>query len=131
MLKIIRQRVVFPEKARRLYDMYMNPRIHGDITGGPVIISSKPGSRFSAFDGSVTGRTLQVVPGRLIVQSWRSDNFKPDDIDSTLILNFLPDPKGGRIDLIHVNVAEQDHDGVVEGWKEFYWKPWKEYLKKS
>jgi hypothetical protein len=62
------------------------------------------------------------------VQSWRSSNFRKRDGDSTLILRFTPAGRKGRIDLVHVNVPDQDYKGVSEGWKDYYWKPWRRYL---
>jgi hypothetical protein len=62
------------------------------------------------------------------VQAWRSVNFKKGDIDSTLILRFTPKGKHGRIDRVHVNVTEQDYRGVMQGWKKYYWRPWRNYL---
>jgi hypothetical protein len=71
---------------------------------------------------------LSVLAPRLIVQSWRSTNFGADDPDSTLILSFEPEGGNGRIDLIHIDVPEQDFQGVSEGWEKYYWTPWKRYL---
>jgi hypothetical protein len=31
--------------------------------------------------------------------------------------------------MVHANVPEQDHDGVTQGWKDYYWLPMKKYLK--
>ena len=69
-----------------------------------------------------------MVAPRLVVQSWRSTNFLDTDPDSTLILSFVPEGKNGRIDLIHLDVPEQDYEGVREGWETYYWEPWREYL---
>jgi len=130
MLKTIQQTVTLPAPAEKLFDMYLSPRAHGAITGGAVTISRTAGSRFRAFGGMITGRTLQVVPKRLIIQSWRGKKWKPEDIDSTLIISFWPEKSGGRMELVHVNVPEYDYDGVNEGWDKYYWKPWREYLRK-
>lgn len=131
MLKTIQKTVTLPAPAEKLFDMYLSPRAHGAITGGPVTISRTPGSRFRAFGGMITGRTLQVVPKRLIIQSWRGKDWKYGDIDSTLVISFWPDDNGGRIELVHVNVPEYDYDDVNEGWDRYYWKPWREYLRKK
>ena len=108
--------------------MYLSPRAHGAITGGKVTVSARSGSTFKAFGGALTGRMLQTVPGKLIVQAWRSTAFKKSDADSTLILRFTPKGKSGRIDLVHVNVPNHDYQGVNKGWKHYYWKPWRKYL---
>jgi activator of HSP90 ATPase len=110
--------------------MYLSPRSHGAITGDKVVISSRRGSKFRAFGGALWGRTLQAVPGRLIVQAWRSRAFHRSDADSTLILRFTPKGRSGRIDLVHVNVPNHDYHGVNKGWKNYYWKPWRKYLAK-
>ena len=126
---VIKQSVTLPASAKKLYDMYITPRGHAAITGMPVKISSKPGSAFRAFDGSIFGTTLAVVPGRLIVQSWRSCNFGEADPDSTLILSFTPlKANSARIDLIHVNVPSVDYNGVRQGWTKYYWKPWRKHF---
>ena len=120
--------VDLPAKPAKLYNMYVNPRLHAAITGAPVTIAARAGARFEAFGGALSGTILQVVSKRLIVQSWRSTHFGKRDVDSTLVLTFLPHRKGGRIMLTHVNVAEGDYGGVSDGWAKYYFVPWRAYL---
>jgi len=123
------QSVYFAAPARELYDLYMNPRRHAEFTdGGAVTISPKSGSRFGAFGGMLRGTTLSVIPGQLIVQRWRSSEWKDDDADSVLVLTFVQADRRGRIDLVHV--PEHDHAGVTKGWPQYYWKPLRAYLKR-
>ena len=128
MSNVIKHSVTLPAPARDLYAMYLSAKTHRAITGAKVVISARHGSPFSAFDGMLHGRTLHTVTGRLIVQAWRSVNFRKGDMDSTLILSFTPKGKRGRIDLVHVNVPKQDYRGVAQGWKKYYWRPWRRYL---
>ena len=88
MRTIISQSVVLPAPAESLFAMYTDPAKHAAITGAPVAISVEPGSPFQAFNGALTGATLQIIPQRLVIQSWRSTKFKDGDPDSTLILAF-------------------------------------------
>ncbi len=131
MPKTIIQAAVLPASPDRLFDMYLDPAEHGAFTGAPVTIGSAPGSAFRAFDDMISGTILQVVPKRLIVQSWRAAHWAAEDIDSTLILSFWPDEEGGRVELVHINVADDDFAGVSQGWQEYYWTPWIAYLKSS
>ena len=108
--------------------MYLDPKVHGAITGAKVQIGKRIGARFSAFGGALSGRTLAIELGTLIVQSWRSSEFKSTDPDSTLVLLFTPKGTHGRIDLIHLDVPDQDYDGVTKGWRKYYWTPWRRYL---
>ncbi|HEX9397277.1 MAG TPA: SRPBCC domain-containing protein, partial [Burkholderiales bacterium] len=110
-MKVIRQSVVLPAPVKTLYAMYLSPRQHAAITGHRVRIGSRPGAKFRAFNGALSGRILQAVPGRLIVQAWRSTAFRKGDGDSTLILRFTPKGRRGRIELTHVNVPAHDYGG--------------------
>jgi activator of HSP90 ATPase len=123
MPKTIQQSVTLPASAESLYDMYLDPKIHGAFTGSPVIIDPKPGAEFRAFGDMLSGRVLYTVPKRLIVQSWRAKHWNPEDLDSILVLTFWPEGNSGRIELVHVNVADHDVQGVNEGWGKYYWTP--------
>ena len=131
MPKTIQQSVTLPASAESLYDMYLDYKIHGAFTGSPATIDSKPGSEFRAFGDMLSGRVLYTVPKRLIVQSWRAKHWNPEDLDSILVLTFWPEGNSGRIELVQVNVADHDVQGVNEGWGKYYWTPWREYLKKG
>jgi activator of HSP90 ATPase len=128
MRRLITQSIVLPAPAEQLYATYLDPALHAAVTGAPVTVSAESESAFSAFGGQISGTMLSVVAPRLIVQSWRSANFLDSDPDSTLILSFVPEGANGRIDLIHIDVPEQDYQGVSEGWEKYYWTPWKRYL---
>ncbi len=128
MRSIIRQSVVLPAPAEALYATYLDPAGHSEIAGGPVTIEAKPGAAFKAFDGAISGVVLALGAPVLIVQSWRSTHFEPSDPDSTLILTFTPQGAEGRIDLVHLDVPEQDYQGVIDGWEKFYWTPWRQLL---
>lgn len=114
------------------FNAYLSPALHAQITGAPVVIAPRAGAEFKAFDGAIMGKILQIVPPRLIVQSWRSSGWKATDVDSTLILTFLPQGRRGTvIELVHVNVPDHDFAGVSHGWEHYYWAPWREFLKKG
>jgi hypothetical protein len=128
MRNIIHQTVVLPALIETLFDMYLDPVEHGAITNAAVEIGSEAGAKFNAYDGSLTGTIIKAIKPSLIVQSWRSDGFKEKDPDSTLILSFTPKGNDGQIDLVHLDVPDQDYDGVAQGWKKYYWEPWRAYL---
>jgi uncharacterized protein YndB with AHSA1/START domain len=120
-----------PAPPDRLFDMYLDPAQHAAFTGSPVSIAPRAGASFRAFGDILSGTILQVEPKRLIVQSWRSPHWGPADLDSTLILTFLPEEGGARIELTQVNVIDGDFAGVCHGWEKFYWAPWRAYLTRS
>lgn len=131
MPKTIKQTVTLPASYQKLFGMYLDPKVHASFTGAKVRISSRPGSEFEAFNGMIMGKMLHVVPKRLIVHTWRAAHWKREDMDSLLVLSFWPEGDEGRIELVHVNVADHDVKGVRLGWKQYYWRPWREYLGKG
>lgn len=128
MPKTIQQTVSLPAPAAELYRMYLSPSAHAAITGAPVTIGARPGARFRAFGGALSGRMLHTRPGRMIVQTWRSSHFGPDDPDSILVLTFSGRGARGRIQMVHAHVADRDARGVRQGWPTYYWRPWRAYL---
>lgn len=131
MPRTVTMAVHLPASPAKLYRIYLDPKLHAAFTGAPVKIAARAGAPFEAFGGALTGTILQVVPNRLIVQSWRSTNFYRRELDSTLVLSFWPDKGGSRIELTHVNVADNDFAGVSEGWSKYYWTPWRAYLART
>lgn len=124
----IHQSVVLPASPKQLFDTYLDSKGHEGFTGAPAKIEAKAGGEFRAFDGMLHGKIVQLVPSRLIVQSWRSVSFKDGDSDSTLILCFTPEGDETRIDLVHLDVPDHDREGVKEGWVGHYWNPWRDHL---
>jgi activator of HSP90 ATPase len=124
----ILQTIKLPAPFEDLYDTYLDPERHAAMTGCPVTIAPKPLAEFSAFEGAIMGRILHLTPKRQIVQTWRSSHWTDDDLNSTLILSFWPDPEGARVELAHVNVADHDYESVKEGWDKYYWTPWRASL---
>lgn len=131
MARTIQIAASLPAPPEQLFDMYLDPLAHAAFTGMPVTVSMTAGSAFSAFNGVITGTILQVVPKRLIVQSWRSPYWGASDLESTLVLTFLPENDGARIELTQVNVVDADFAGVSHGWEKYYWAPWREFLQRS
>ena len=128
MTKNVTMAASLPARPDRLFEMYLDAQLHAAITGSPVEIAPRAGAPFRAFGGMLSGTILHVAPKRLIVQSWRSANWPNDAIDSLLVLTFWAEDAGGRIELVHVNVPDDDFADVSHGWEKYYWVPWRKYL---
>ena len=105
----------------------MNAKEHSVSVGVIAKIQNKEGAKFSAHDSYVTGKNLQLIKDKLIVQSWRASDSK-SDVDSTFILLFEQMGNDGVINMVHANVPEKHFAGVKEGWDDYYWKPRKNIL---
>ena len=129
MAKTIVQKVVFKNTVpKALYELYIDAKKHSTVTGAPAIISTKEGTKFSAHGGYITGKNLQLVKDKLIVQAWRAEDWQKSDIDSTFIINLEQDGKDVILHAIHANLPDKHADEINKGWHDYYWKPWKKYL---
>ena len=129
-MKTIVQKVKFAASAKQLYDMYMDSKKHTASTGGAAKLGKKVGEAFTAWDGYLWGKNLLLVPGRHIVQTWRSTSFKKQDLDSVLSLTLEDVDGGALLTMSHVGVPDHDEAKLKKGWNEHYWRPWKKYLAK-
>ena len=83
MTKAIQQSVRFKASPATLFEMYLDSKEHSAATGGKANLSRKVGGAFTAWNKMLRGRNLAIIPNRMIVQTWRSVNFKPSDPDSS------------------------------------------------
>jgi activator of HSP90 ATPase len=129
MLHSIRLAAELAAPPDEVYRMYLDRELHAAITGGPVTIAAREDADFVAFDGAISGRILHLVPGKRIVQTWRSNVFRKSDADSILILTLLPrGAKHTLLDLQQLNVPQRDYAGICRGWELYYFIPWRSFL---
>jgi activator of HSP90 ATPase len=129
MSKTIVQKVVFKNTfPKDLYDLYMDAKKHSIATASPAKISKKEGEKFSAHGGYITGKNLQLIKDKLIVQAWRGTDWSKSDIDSTFIISLVLDEDDTILHVTHANLPDEHAASIAKGWHDYYWKPWKKYL---
>jgi len=120
--------VVLSAKPLEVYKAWLSAREHGLFTGAKATITARVGSRFSAGDGYISGKTLEVEPGRRIVQSWRTTEFSETDPDSRLEILVAPAKGGTRLTLKHAALPPGTAAKYRDGWREFYFEPMRAYF---
>lgn len=118
---------VFPVNSRQVYRAWLDSDQHSEMTGGAAEVSNVEGNSFTAWDGYIFGKNITLEPYHRIVQSWRTEDFKDSDEDSTLEILLKDTPRGCRLTLIHSNIPDDQPD-YKEGWKENYFQPMQEYF---
>jgi activator of HSP90 ATPase len=122
---------VFPVDAKTLYKGWLDSATHSAYTGGQATkISPVAEGKFSAWDGYIFGKTLELEPFRRIVQSWRTTEFPADAPDSQLEILFEEKKEGTRFTLIHTHLPEEQVEDYLQGWEDFYFKPMRIYFQK-
>ncbi len=128
-MKTIQQTVKFPAPPEKLFDIFLDSKKHAAAVNSQASVSRKVGGRFRIFGGALQGKNLAIVPKRMIVQVWRGSNWTKSEGDSVLILTFSKARGGGRIHLVHV-LPDRHYAGCNRGWENYYWKPWRAYLRR-
>jgi len=131
MAKTIQQSVKFAASPRELYSTYLDSRKHGAAIDSTASVERRVGGRFTAFDGMLRGKILALVPGRMIVQSWRGADWKKTELDSVLTLTFEKARGGARLGLVHANIPNRHAASIQHGWHNYYWRPWRAYLREA
>jgi activator of HSP90 ATPase len=117
-----------PTQAAEVYAAWLSSQGHTAMTGSPARVDGKVGGKFSAWDGYISGSTLELTPGRRIVQAWRTAEFPDDAPDSRL--EILLQEKDGvtTVVIIHSHLPHEQVESYRQGWQDFYFKPMKEYF---
>jgi len=118
--KTIKQAVTFRAEPPEVYDAILDSKKHSAFTQSKCVIGKKAGDIFSAYDGYIEGKNIELIPGRKIVQSWHSDGW-PKGHYSEVKFEFEKTRKGTKMKFTHSAVPEDDFEEKSSGWKEHYW----------
>lgn len=119
---------VIPAAPRDIYDAWLDGRKHAQMTGTQKAKgSTRVGGKIAAWDRYISGRNLKLVPGKRIVQAWRTTEFVASDADSQIELTFEKTARGTRVTLRHSDVPD-GHTGYESGWVTHYLEPMKRYF---
>ena len=119
-----------PAPPLRIYDAWLDADDHAAMTGGKATVESREvGGRYSAWDGYIDGSHVALEPGVRIVQSWRSDDFPADAVDSLLEVRLAPEDDGTRITIRHSDVPAGQGPGLLEAWDEYYLAPMEAFFR--
>ena len=125
----IHQEITINADPARVFEALTDPGQFGELSGsGVAALAADAGAPLSLFDGHITGRTVEAVPDRRLVQAWRAASW-PEGVYS--IVNFQLERDGGeetRLVFDHTGFPEDAHDELASGWTKMYWEPLKRYL---
>lgn len=127
----IKQKVVVSASPELVYETYMNAKSHSEFTGSKATCVAKEGGKFTAWDGYISGKNLELEKGKRIVQEWITTEWPQNYPPSKLELTLTKVKNGTAIVMIHSNVPKKQAAEIAEGWEEFYWKPLKDYFTKK
>jgi activator of HSP90 ATPase len=101
------------------------------MTGGAAKATARVGGSFTAWDGYISGKNIELKSPARILQSWRTTEFSADTPDSRLEI-LLEETKGGtKVTLVQSSIPEGQAASYKQGWIDHYFEPMKEYFSKK
>ena len=128
-LKTIKQTIVIPKASpKQVYDAYVDPKKLAEFTGSEAEGKPVVGGKFTAWDGHIFGRYLELEDGQRVVQEWSTTDWVEGYSASRLELTFKAVSGGTELCMVHSYVPKEKADELAEGWLDFYWNPLKDYF---
>ncbi len=129
-LDFLRVTTVLPASAARVYAAWIDAQEHSRMTGGAATVDPKVGGLYSAWDGYIAGKILELVTGERIVQSWRSTEFPAGHPHSRLEVRLRDVDGGCEITIVHSEIPEGQGAQYESGWQGHYFNPMTEYFRR-
>lgn len=100
-----------------IYSAITNPVTIELWSGYRARMSTEPGSEFSLWEGDITGRNVEFVQNKKVVQEWY---FGEQTEKSVVTITILPDGENSQVTVEHSNIPDEEFSNIAEGWKEYY-----------
>ena len=126
----ITQIVVIPASPEDVYDAFMNAKKHSAFTGAKATCNATVGGEFTAWDGYISGRNLELEKGKCIVQEWITTEWPAGYGPSRLEFTFRKVSDGTEITMRHSDIPAEQAEEYRQGWTDNYWEPLKTYFTK-
>lgn len=127
----IKQTALIDASPLEVYEAYVNPKIHAAFTGQAAKGAPRVGGRFTAGDGYIRAKHLELEKGKRILQEWETTEWPEGYPPSLLELTLRAKGKKTELTMVHSKVPHEQADYYAEGWKEYYWQPLKDHFAKK
>jgi uncharacterized protein YndB with AHSA1/START domain len=117
-----------PGLPERVYAAWLDSGAHTAFTGKTAKIDPSIGGKFVVLDGYIHGRTVDLLPGRRIVQTWRTKEFPHSAHDSRLEIQFESAEGATRVTILHSLLPEGQGERYKKAWTDRYFHPMRGYF---
>jgi activator of HSP90 ATPase len=125
----IHQVIILPGLPDLIFSLLMDAEKHSDLVGSAVEIENFEGGYFNFFDGYISGRNIELIFGKKIVQQmhfledgWPNDHYS--------VCTFLMESINNETKLTFTQTGIPEHKvaDLEKGWSDYYWEPMKDFL---
>ena len=126
-MKDFKKYYTLPAAPADVYLALTNPATIQLWTGENAIMSTEPGSEFSLWDESITGKNLEFEKDKKIVQEWYFDQEEP----SIVTIKLHPHKDGTSVELRHTNIPDEEFEEITDGWNDNYFASLEEFYEEG
>jgi activator of HSP90 ATPase len=123
-MKDYKKYYIIAAQPDEIYLALTNPLTIHLWSGETAEMSTEPGSEFSLWEGSITGRNLEFQKDKLIRQEWY---FGEQEQASIVTIKLHPHEAGTSVELRHTNIPDDDFEDIKEGWDNSYFGALKDF----
>jgi activator of HSP90 ATPase len=123
----IHQEVPIKAAPGQIYAALLDSAQFSAFSGLTAEMDSREGGAFSLFGGVISGRNVEFVPDRRIVQAWRPASWD-EGVYSLVKFELTPQGSDTLIVFDHTGFPEGKYDGLFSGWNEHYWSRLAKFL---
>ena len=119
----IHQEVTIDANPAAVYGVLTSSENFTRMTGGKKAdISAEAGGAVSMFESGISGRNVELVPGKRVVQAWRS-NAWPEGVYSIVRFELTAHGTGTKLVFDQSGHPDDAEKMLADGWHENYWRP--------
>jgi uncharacterized protein YndB with AHSA1/START domain len=121
---------IIPARPERIFSAWLSSEEHELMTGGGKATYGDDGA-YTAWDGYISGRTLERHPSTRIVQSWRTTEFPEGAPDSRLEVMLEEASDGTKVTLKQTDIPDGQGESYRQGWSDHYFDPMTSYFQSA
>jgi activator of HSP90 ATPase len=126
----IHQELVIKGSPKVVYNILLSSKKFSEMTGGrKAKISKDEGGEASLFGGAIQARNIELVPGKRVVQAWRSADW-PEGLYSIVRFELTADGANTKLAFDQVGHPADAATHLEKGWHQMYWNPMNAMLEK-
>ena len=100
-----------------VYSAITNPFTIELWSGYPAQMNTEPESEFSLWEGDITGKNLEFVQDKKVVQEW----YFGDQIEKSIVtITISPDRENSLVTIEQSNIPDDEFNDIADGWREYY-----------
>lgn len=127
----ITQKIVLSAKPEEVYEALLDPKKHSEFTGSKATGRPVVGAKFTAWDGYISGKNLELEKGKRILQEWVTTDWPEGYPPSKIEFTFKEVDGRTELTMVHCDIPLEQKEELKQGWIDFYWEPLKNYFEKQ